>query len=108
MASEYRIEYDRGSKDSRTAGSAPRKMAAGVSTQRPRCAPAVQKRAERDSGRNELITTLYARGTCRVELTSVYCESALGYDHRIARDGGIAEPFEAEVKEISLISPHYS
>jgi hypothetical protein len=58
--SEYRIEYDRGTKDSRQRLAVlQERMAAGVSTQAARCAPADQKHAGRDGGRNKLITTLY-------------------------------------------------
>jgi len=102
MASEYRIEYDRGTKDS------PQQLAV-LREKWPLAFPLNEHdvRPLANSAAREIAAAMgwprvYTLGVLgRWKLASVYCEAVLRHDRRIALDGSPAESVEPEAKEMA-------
>jgi hypothetical protein len=78
-----------------------KKMAARVSGQTPRRAPAGERRRWRDRDRHGLVASVHDRRAERLELARTYCQAVLSHDRRISLDGAPAEPVDGEAKELA-------
>jgi hypothetical protein len=76
-------------------------MAARVSGQTPRRAPAGERRRWRDRDRHGLVASVHDRRAERLELARTYCQAVLSHDRRISLDGAPAEPVDGEAKELA-------
>ena len=102
MASEYRIEYDRGTKDS------PQQLAV-LREKWPLAFPLNEHdvRPLANSAAREIAAAMgwprvYTLGVLgRWKLASVYCQAVLRDNQRIALDSSPAEPVEPEAKEMA-------
>ena len=102
MASENRIEHDRGKKESR-------QQLAALREKWPLAFP-INEQDVRPLANNvarEIAAAMgwshgYGLGVLSSwKLASVYCHAVLCHEHRIALDGGVAEPVEPEAKALA-------
>jgi sRNA-binding protein len=76
-------------------------MAARVSGQGARRAPARDRRRPRDWDRNGLVAPYTLGVLAGWKMAAVYCRAVLCYDQRIALDGSPAETVDAEAKDLA-------
>jgi sRNA-binding protein len=102
MTSPYRIERDRGSKESR-------QQLAALREKWPLAFPAKHQdvRPLALGAAGEIAAAMcwslpYTLGVLgRWKMSPVYCQAVLGHDQRVALDGAPAEPVDAEAKDLA-------